>query len=94
MSTISVQLSLYPLRQPHLGPAISRSLDVFRAKGLQVTSGAMSTMVVGEADTLFDALKAAFQSAAAVGDVVMVASISNCCPVCRADPPDGRTIKS
>ena len=94
MSTISVQLSLYPLRQPHLGPAISQVLEIFRARGLDVTSGAMSTIIVGEADALFDALKASFQSAAAVGDVVMVASISNCCPVCRADPPDGRTIKS
>ena len=94
MNMISVQVSLYPLRQPHLGPAISNALDVFRAHGLQVTSGAMSTTVVGEADVLFDALKASFQSAAAVGDVVMIASISNCCPVCRVDPPGGPTVKS
>jgi len=94
MSTISVQLSLYPLRQPHLGPAISNALDVFRAQGLEVTSGAMSTLVVGEADALFDALKASFQSAAALGDVVMVASISNCCPVCHADPHDVQNVKS
>jgi len=94
MNTISVQLSLYPLRQPHLGPAISKALDVFRAQGLEVTSGAMSTIIVGETDALFDALKASFQSAAALGDVVMVASISNCCPVCRADPQDVQGLKS
>ena len=94
MNTISVLLSLYPLRQPRLGPAISKALDVFQARGLQVSSGAMSTMVVGEADALFDALKASFQSAAALGDVVMIASISNCCPVCRADPPDAQIVKS
>jgi uncharacterized protein YqgV (UPF0045/DUF77 family) len=80
MSTISVQLSLYPLRQPHLGPTISKALEAFRARGLQVETGTMSTVVVGETDALFDALKMSFQSAAALGDVVMVASISNCCP--------------
>jgi hypothetical protein len=41
----------------------------------------MSTVVVGEAEAVFDALKSAFQSAAALGDVVMAASISNCCPL-------------
>jgi hypothetical protein len=34
MSTISIQLSLYPLRQPHLGPAIGAALEAFRARGL------------------------------------------------------------
>ena len=80
MSTISVQVSLYPLRQPHMGPAITRALEVFRARGLEVRPGTMSTVVAGDADAVFDSLKASFQSAAALGDVVMVASISNCCP--------------
>jgi hypothetical protein len=43
----------------------------------------MSTVVIGEPNAIFDSLKASFQSAAALGDLVMVASISNCCP----DPP-------
>jgi len=86
MSTISVQVSLYPLRQPHLGPTISRVLEVFRARGLEVTPGTMSTVIVGDTDAVFDGLKASFQSAAALGDVVMVASVSNCCPV----PPGDR----
>jgi len=88
MNTISVQVSLYPLRQLHLGPAISKALDVFRARGLQVTSGTMSTVIVGETEAVFDALKSAFQAAAVLGDVVMAASISNCCPVAGNDPHD------
>jgi hypothetical protein len=40
----------------------------------------MSTLVTGEAEAVFDALEASFQSAAALGDVVMVVSLSNCCP--------------
>jgi len=41
----------------------------------------MSTVVTGEPDALFESLKASFQSAAALGDVVMVVSLSNCCPI-------------
>jgi uncharacterized protein YqgV (UPF0045/DUF77 family) len=85
MSTIFLQLSLYPLRQPHLGPAIAGALEAFRSRGLDVRTGTMSTVIVGDADAVFDGLKASFQSAAALGDVVMVASISNCCPAPAAD---------
>lgn len=85
MSAISVQLSLYPLRQAHLGPAIASALEVFRARGLDVTPGTMSTVIAGGIDAVFDGLKASFQAAAAAGDVVMVASISNCCPAPVAD---------
>jgi uncharacterized protein YqgV (UPF0045/DUF77 family) len=81
MSAISAQVSLYPLRQAHLGPAISEAVEAFRARGLDVRPGSMSTVIVGETDTVFDSLKASFQSAAALGDVVMVVSFSSSCPV-------------
>ena len=81
MNTISAQVSLYPLRQPHVGPAISKAVEVFRAHGLDVRHGSMSTVIVGETDTVFDSLKASFQSAAVLGDVVMIVSFSNCCTV-------------
>jgi len=80
MNPISAQVSLYPLRQARLEPAIAKALEVFRARGLDVTPGPMSTLVAGDADAVFDCLKASFQSAAALGDVVMVVSLSNCCP--------------
>jgi uncharacterized protein YqgV (UPF0045/DUF77 family) len=80
MKTISVQISVYPLRQAHLGPAIETSLEAFRACSLDVRPGTMSTVIAGDSDVVFDALKASFEAAAALGDVVMVAAISNCCP--------------
>jgi len=80
-STISVQVSLYPLRQSHLGPAISKVTEVLQVSGLDVRPGTMSTVVIGEAEKVFDSLKVSFQSAAALGDVVMAVSLSNCCPV-------------
>ena len=83
--TISAQVSLYPLRQSRLGPAISRLTEVLRASGLDVRPGPTSTIVVGESSKVFDSLKASFQSAATLGDVVMVVSFSNCCPVAAAE---------
>lgn len=81
----SAQVSLYPLRQPRLSPAIDAALDVFRRHGLEVTPGPMSSVVSGDDDALFAALKEAFLQASAQGEVVMVVTLSNACPV-----PEGR----
>ena len=89
MKPISAQLSLYPLRQPQLGPAIAKAIGVFRARGLDVRPGTMSTLITGESDALLDALKASFQCVAALGDVVMVVSLSNCCPAPSAEESNG-----
>lgn len=78
---ISAQLSLYPLRQEHLSPAIQAASEVFTAAGLHPETGPMSTMVTGEADVVFTALHEAFVRAAAMGHVVMIVTISNACPI-------------
>jgi hypothetical protein len=41
----------------------------------------MSSVVMGDDDQLFDALKTAFQEAAEQGEVVMIVTLSNACPV-------------
>lgn len=78
---VTAQLSLYPLRQPHLSPPIERALQVLRSYGLTVVPGTMSTLVSGEDNAVFAALKEAFQEVAQQGDVVMVVTLSNACPL-------------
>jgi uncharacterized protein YqgV (UPF0045/DUF77 family) len=78
---ISAQLSLYPLRQERLTPAIQAVREALAAAGLQPEVGPMSTVVTGEAEMLFAALREAFLRAAATGDVVMTVTLSNACPV-------------
>jgi uncharacterized protein YqgV (UPF0045/DUF77 family) len=78
---ISVQVSLYPLRQVHLSPAIQALRDALTAAGLQPQVGPMSAMVTGEATVVFAALHDAFRRAAATGQVVMTVTLSNACPV-------------
>jgi uncharacterized protein YqgV (UPF0045/DUF77 family) len=78
---LTAQVSLYPLRQPHLSAAIHQALDVFRGHGLEVVPGSMSSLITGEDESVFAALKEAFQAVSQHGDVVMVVTLSNACPV-------------
>ncbi|MBN1863032.1 MAG: thiamine-binding protein [Dehalococcoidales bacterium] len=78
---LTAQVSLYPLRQTELSPAIGKALDIFREHGLEVTPGNMSSLVTGPDEALFSAVKEAFQKTASQGDIVMTLTLSNACPV-------------
>jgi tRNA-Thr(GGU) m(6)t(6)A37 methyltransferase TsaA len=77
----TAQVSLYPLRQESLSPAIDEALWIFREHGLDVEPGAMSTLIAGEDVALFAALQRAFRRVAERSQVVMVVTFSNACPV-------------
>jgi uncharacterized protein YqgV (UPF0045/DUF77 family) len=79
--TISAQISIYPLRQERLSPAIQAVSKALTGTGLQPEVGSMSTLVTGEADVVFAALREAFIQAAATGHVVLTVTLSNACPV-------------
>ena len=78
---ISAQISVYPLRQEHSGPAIDAVRKALESRELHPEVGAMSTIVTGEAKDVFVALQEAFDRAAASGHVVMTVTISNACPI-------------
>ena len=81
MIGITAQVSLYPLRQESLSPAIGEALETFRAHGLLVESGPMSSLIVGDDAAIFAALQEAFRRVAEQGHVVMAVTFSNACPV-------------
>lgn len=81
MLRVSAQVSLYPLRQEHLTSAVEEALNEFRRQGLEVQPGAMSTQVAGEEERVFSALRKAFGHACQRGEVVMVVTLSNDCPM-------------
>jgi uncharacterized protein YqgV (UPF0045/DUF77 family) len=86
MIGIAAQVSIYPLRQPSLSPAIDAALQLFQEHGLDVQPGAMSSLVTGDDEAIFAALSQAFVRATEQGEVVMVVTISNACPL----PAPGR----
>jgi tRNA-Thr(GGU) m(6)t(6)A37 methyltransferase TsaA len=77
----AAQVSLYPLGQESLAPAIDEALRIFRKHGLEVEPGAMSSLLTGDDDAIFAALQEAFVHVAGQGRVVMVTTFSNACPV-------------
>jgi uncharacterized protein YqgV (UPF0045/DUF77 family) len=85
---ISAQISVYPLRQENLAPAIQEAVQILRRYELEVHPGAMSTLVIGDEDNVFAAVKDAFHGATERGDLVMVVTLSNACP---AYQPPGET---
>ncbi len=81
MTGIAAQVSLYPLHQASLSPAIEESLRIFRKHGLEVEPGAMSTIITGNDEAVFAALQEAFHYVAEQEHVVMIVTFSNAYPV-------------
>ncbi len=77
---LTVQVSLYPLRQSRLGPSIDRALELWRSRGLQIQPGPMSTLLAGDDASVWAAVRDAFAVAAAEGECTMVVTASNACP--------------
>jgi uncharacterized protein YqgV (UPF0045/DUF77 family) len=78
--SVSAQISVYPLRQQHLGPTVEVVRLALASGGLEPEVGPMSTLVRGDVDTIFAALREAWERASTVGDVTMVLTLSNACP--------------
>lgn len=77
---VQAEVSLYPLRERELAPAISSFVRRLEGRGLGIEMGPMSTMIWGECGRLFDALRDAFEDAAGQSQVVLIVKISNACP--------------
>lgn len=81
MIGMSAQVSLYPLGQDDLSPAIKEVWNALDDHGLEYTSGPMSTLTWGDDDAVFEALKDGFRRASELGPTVMVVTMSNACPL-------------
>lgn len=77
---VSAQISVYSLRQQELRPAVDAVREALAARGLVAKVGPMSTVVTGDAATIFPAMREAFEAAAATGDTVLTMTVSNACP--------------
>jgi len=78
---IAAQVSLYPLGGADIAAGIDQFLTALDEHGLDYEVGSMSTVVSGEADAVFEALRDGFARAADGNAIVMVATVSNTCPV-------------
>jgi uncharacterized protein YqgV (UPF0045/DUF77 family) len=76
-SQVGLQFSVYPLRQEHLHPAIEAAVQAAAREGVDVTVGRLSTFAPGEEDSVFAAVRAAFDAARSFGPAVMVVTLSS-----------------
>lgn len=81
MPPVSAQVSLYPIREASMAPAIEEALDVFHGRDLHVSPGPMSTVVAGEDDAVFGALREIYRRNAERGEVILSVTFSNGCPI-------------
>jgi len=85
---VSAQVSLYPLGQSDLSPAIQAVWKAFDRHKLMYRMGSMSTQLEGDEATVFAALCDAFQAAAEYGGTVMQVTVSNACPPLSSLPTE------
>jgi len=78
---VALQVSLYPLRQMDIIEPINSVIEIFKSYGLETHVGSMSTLVYGDDDKVFKALQDAYRKATEFGEVVLVATFSNACPL-------------
>lgn len=77
---IQATVAVYPLQQEGW-EAIDRAAAALARPGVEVEVRTMQSELVGEAGPIFEALRAAFEAAAALGPTVMTVTLSNACPV-------------
>ena len=58
---VSVQFSVYPLREMHLSPAIKKTVEILKNYGLSVEVGLMSSITYGESEIVFKAFQKVLQ---------------------------------
>ena len=74
-SQVGLQLSVCPLRQKRLHPAIQAAVQAAAKEGVEVTVGRLSTFAPGEEDAVFAAVRAAFDAARSFGPTVVVVTL-------------------
>ena len=76
-SRVMAEVAIYPLREPEIGPAILEFVEDLRAQGLEVQAGPLSSLVSGESEQVFEALKSAYTRASRERQVILRVVISS-----------------
>jgi len=76
---VTAQVSVYPLGQESFIPPIDEAIAALHGPGLETRVGPLSTLVSGDEEAVFAALRRALAVTAARGATVMVATLTNYC---------------
>ena len=84
---IFAQISLYPLKQQSISPALEVAWRIIEENRLDYQKGEMSTVVRGASEVVSPALQKVFLRAAEKGPLSMVVTFSNACPMPAEEDP-------
>ncbi len=76
---IGIQVSIYPLREKSLSPALNKFWDKLEERKLKFEVNSFSTIIWGEEDEIFDFLKEVWKEIAEDKSIIMVVTLSNAC---------------
>ncbi len=82
---IQAEVSVYPLGTDKIGELVNNFIDELKNSGLVFSSGPMSTILSGDADSVFDSLREAFKNIALDNQTMLIMKISNACPVGKTE---------
>ena len=77
---MGAQISVYPLRQDSIGPAVEAAIEAAAGSGVTTRVQNLSTLLQGDEDAVFAALRAAFDAARSYGSTIMIATLSTGVP--------------
>ena len=77
---VEIEVSLYPLGEPHLSHPIQAFVKIFEDCGCEAEVGQMSTIVKGESKEVFEALRMGYEEACEQGGCLLIVKASNVCP--------------
>jgi uncharacterized protein YqgV (UPF0045/DUF77 family) len=76
VATTACQFSVYPLRRLRIGDAVEAAIEAAAAEGVTVKVQNLSTLIHGDEQSVFNALRAAFRAVQADGSAVLVATLA------------------
>ena len=77
----SAQISIYPLKQERLSPAIEEAWRIIEKYDITMQKGLMSTVLTGDRKEVFEAVTEIFEELSKNGMLVLNVTFSNACPV-------------
>jgi uncharacterized protein YqgV (UPF0045/DUF77 family) len=78
---VEADVSLYPLAEEHLQHPVHDFVELIEKHGCSVENGPMSSIVKGESEQLFEALRKGYEQAALKSGCVLIIKICNVCPL-------------
>lgn len=74
---VQAEVSLYPLGEKDLAPPIYTFVRRLEREGLRIEPGPMGTLVAGESELVFQALREAYEEAGRLGRRALVIKMLN-----------------